>query len=108
MKLICGIHNHALAKSLVEHPYDENIIIGDMTKSMIKPRNILLTLKEHNYIHWHGLKDKDVVRDIFWNSTYKKNRYRLSLLDIVGVTPTGMTFSAAFSYLEGERVNNVV
>ena len=54
VKLICGIHNHALAKSLVEHPYvgwlikDENIIIGDMTKSMIKPRNILLTLKEHN------------------------------------------------------------
>ncbi|KAL5128741.1 hypothetical protein HKD37_14G040929 [Glycine soja] len=36
--------------------------------------------------------------------TYKKNRYKLSasLLDIVGVTPTGMTFSVAFSYLEGE------
>ena len=37
VKLICGSHNHALAKSLVGHPYadrltiDEKIIIGDMT-----------------------------------------------------------------------------
>jgi len=72
------------------------------------------------------LKDEDVVRDIFCShpdamklsnasnlvflidSTYKKNRYRLSLLDIVGVAPTNMTFSIAFVYLEGERLNNVV
>ena len=53
VKLICGIHNHEKAKSLVGHPYagrltkDEKIV-ADMTKSMVKPRNILLTLKEHN------------------------------------------------------------
>ncbi|XP_006575960.1 uncharacterized protein [Glycine max] len=64
VKLICGIHNHELAKTLVGHPYvgrltdDEKNIIADMTK------------------------------------------YRLTLLDIVGVTPTGMTFSAGFAYLE--------
>jgi len=132
---------------------------------MVKPRNIMLTLKEHNvnscttikqiynarsayhssirgsdtevqhlmklverdqYIHWHRLKDEDVVRDIFWchpdavklcnacnlvfliDSTNKRNRYKLRLLDFVGVTPTGMTFSAGFAYLEGERVNNMV
>ena len=67
-----------------------------------------------------------MVRDIFWchpdamklvnacnlvfliDSTYKTNMYRLSLLDFVGVTPTWMTFSASFTYLEGERLNNVV
>ncbi|XP_028222998.1 uncharacterized protein LOC114404075 [Glycine soja] len=98
VKLICGIHNHELAKTLVGHPYagrltdDEKNIIADMTKLNLKPRNILLTLKEHNSN----------------NSTYKTNRYRLPLLDIVGVTPTGMTFSAGFAYLEGERVNNLV
>ncbi|KAH1264608.1 Protein FAR1-RELATED SEQUENCE 5 [Glycine max] len=171
VKLICGIHNHELAKILVGHPYagrltdDEKNMIADMTKSNVKPRNILLTLKEHNnsscttikqnynarsayrssikgddtemqhlmrllerdqYIHWHRLKDEDVVRDLFWchpdavklcnachlvfliDSTYKTNRYRLPLLDIVGVTPTEMTFSAGFAYLEGERVNNLV
>jgi len=42
------------------------------------------------------------------DSTYKTNRYRLPLFDFVGVTPTGMTFSAGFAYLEGERVNNIV
>ncbi|KAL2975456.1 hypothetical protein AAZX31_14G162400 [Glycine max] len=171
MKLICGIHNHELVKTLVGHPYagrltdDEKNIIADMTKSNVKPRNILLTLKEHNanscttikqiynarsayrssirgddtemqhlmrllerdqYIHWHRLKDQDVVHDLFWchpdafklcnachlvffiDSTYKTNRYRLPLLDFVGVTPTEMTFSAGFAYLEGERVNNLV
>ncbi|XP_006577583.1 protein FAR1-RELATED SEQUENCE 5-like [Glycine max] len=171
VKLICGIHNHELVKTLVGHPYagrltdDEKNIIADMTKSNVKPRNILLTLKEHNanscttikqiynarsvyrssirgddtemqhlmrllerdqYIHWHRLRDQDVVCDLFWchpdavklcntchlvfliDSTYKTNRYRLPLLDFVGVTPTGMTFSAGFAYLEGERVNNLV
>ena len=54
MKLICGIHNHTLAKSFVGYPYvgrltkDEKIIIDVMTKSMVKPNIILLTLKEHN------------------------------------------------------------
>jgi len=51
VNLICETHNHAFAKSFTEYPYvgrltkDEKIIIGDMTKSMVKPKNILLTLK---------------------------------------------------------------
>jgi len=54
VKLICGIHNHELAKTLVGHPYtgrltdEEKNIIADMTKSNVKPKNILLTLNEHN------------------------------------------------------------
>ncbi|KAH1194225.1 PKS-NRPS hybrid synthetase [Glycine max] len=171
VKLIYGIHNHELAKSLVGHPYVERLtkaektLIANMTKSMVKPRNILLTLKGYNanscttikqiynarsayhsfirgsdtemqhlmkllerdqYIRWNRLKDEDVVRDISWchpdamklvnacnlvfliDNTYKTNRYRLPLLDFVGVTPIGMTFSADFAYLEGECVNNVI
>ncbi|KAL5168091.1 Protein FAR1-RELATED SEQUENCE 5 [Glycine soja] len=171
VKLICGIHNHELVKTLVGHPYagrltnDEKNIIADMTKSNVKPRNILLTLKEHNAnncttikqiynarsayrssikgddtemqhlmrplecdqcIHWHRLKDEVVMRDLFSchpdavklcnachlvfliDNTYKTNRYKLPLLDLVGVTPTGMTFSAGFAYLKGDRVNNIV
>ena len=132
---------------------------------MVKPRNILLKLKEQNanscttikqifnarsaycssirgadtemqhlmkllerdqYIHWHRLKDEVMGQYLFWchpnavklcnachlvfliDNTYKTNRYRLPLLDIVGETPTGMTFSVAFAYLEGERLNNIV
>ncbi|KAH1192637.1 hypothetical protein GmHk_19G053818 [Glycine max] len=97
MKLICDSHNHELAKSLVGHPYvgrltkDEKIIVVNMKKSMVKSRNILLTLKEHNVN----------------NSIYKTNNYMLSLLDIFGVTPTRMSFYVAFAYLEGEHLNNV-
>jgi len=124
VKLMCGSHNHELAKSLVGHPYvrrltkNEKTIISDMTKSMVKPRNIMLTLKEHNgnncttikqiynarsayrssirgsdtemqhlmkllerdqYIHWHRLKDEDVVRDIFW-CTLMQSSYAMHVI----------------------------
>ncbi|KAH1233237.1 Protein FAR1-RELATED SEQUENCE 5 [Glycine max] len=132
VKLICGIHNHELAKSLVGHPYvgrltkDEKKIIADMTKWMVKPKNILLTLKEHNGNSCTTIKQIYSARSAYRSSirgadtemqhlmkllersTYKTNRYRLSLLDFVGVTPTAMTFSTGFAYLEAERVNNIV
>ncbi|XP_028051977.1 PKS-NRPS hybrid synthetase CHGG_01239-like [Camellia sinensis] len=38
--------------------------------------------------------------------TYKTNRYRLPLLEIVGVTSTEMTFSVAFAYLQYKRADN--
>ncbi|KAL5159325.1 Protein FAR1-RELATED SEQUENCE 6 [Glycine soja] len=106
------------------------VVEGQGWMSMMKPRNILLMLKEHNANNYTTIKqiynDEDVVRDIFWchldavklcnacnlvfliDSTYKINRYRLPLLDFVGVILTGMTFSAGFAYLEGEHVNNAI
>lgn len=51
LKLKCGCHNHDLAKTLMGHPYvgrltvEEKATVGEMTKSMVKPRNILLILK---------------------------------------------------------------
>jgi len=132
-----------------------------MTKSQMKPSNILLTLKENNennvttikqlynmrytykrllrgsrtempqlmlllerdkYIHWNRCHESSqVVSDIFWthpdsmkslnafnivllmDSTYKTNKYRLSLFEIVGVTSTGLTFSAVFILMSSER-----
>ncbi|KAH1215405.1 PKS-NRPS hybrid synthetase [Glycine max] len=52
--------------------------------------------------------DMNVENEDEPDSNYKTNRYRLLLLDIAGVTSTGMTFSVAFAYLEGECLNNVV
>ena len=49
VKLICGSHNHILAKSFSGHSYpgrltaDEKTLLADMIKSMVKPKNILLT-----------------------------------------------------------------
>jgi len=88
-------------------------------------QHLMKLLERDQYIHWHRLKDEFVVHDLFWchpdvvklcnachlvffiDNTYKTNRYRLPLLDFVRVTPTRMTFSAGFAYLEGECVNNI-
>ena len=66
----------------------------------------------------------DVVHDLFWaypgsidllrvfshvlimDCTYKTNRYHLSLLEIVGVTSTDLTFLIAFAYIDTEREDN--
>jgi len=79
VKSICGSHNHALAKSLVRHPYvgrltkDGKIIIGDMTKSMIKPRNILLTLKEHNVNSYTTIQQVYNARYVYRSSIRDSN-----------------------------------
>ncbi|XP_028057844.1 PKS-NRPS hybrid synthetase CHGG_01239-like [Camellia sinensis] len=45
-------------------------------------------------------------RVLIMDCTYKTNRYRLPLLEIVGVTSTHMTFSVTIAYLQTERVDN--
>ena len=52
--MLCGSHNHHVVETLVGHPHvgqlktNEKIMLDDMKKSMIKPKNSLLILKEHN------------------------------------------------------------
>ena len=64
------------------------------------------------------------VRDIYWthpdsiklfntfptvlvmDSMYKTNKYRLPLLEIVGVTSTEKTYSVGFVFLECEKEDN--
>ena len=41
------------------------------------------------------------------DSTYKTNRYRLPLLEIIGVTCTGLIFSTTFAYMEVECEKSV-
>jgi len=54
VELICGSHNHDLEETMVGHPYagrlsvEENVMVEDMPKTSMKPRNILLTMKERN------------------------------------------------------------
>jgi len=84
-----------------------------------------MLLERDKYIHWHRCHESSrVVSDIFWthpdslkllnafsnvllmDNTYKTNKYRLPLLEIVGVTSTGLTFSAAFVLMSTECQNN--
>jgi len=54
LKVICGTHNHNLYDTLVGYPYadrlnaNEHSMLVHMTKSTVKPGNILCTLKENN------------------------------------------------------------
>ena len=88
-------------------------------------QHLLGKLSECKYIEWHrNCMKSDAVRDLFWahpgsidllrafprvlimDCTYKTNRYRLPLLEIVGVTSTDLTFSIAFVYMDSEREDN--
>jgi histone-lysine N-methyltransferase SETD2 len=170
LEVECGLHNHPAAENLEGHSYvgrlsrEETSLLMDLSKSLVRPKEILHTLKqkdplnkttmktiynvrqrarsidkagrsqmqqllgklcEHNYIEWHRSCDTtDRVKDLFFahpisidilrafpqvlimDCTYKTNRYRLPLLEIVGVTSTNLTFSVALAYLEGESEGN--
>ncbi|XP_028122576.1 uncharacterized protein LOC114319718 [Camellia sinensis] len=140
---------------------EETSLLVDMSKSMVRPSEILVTLKQRDdanastmktiykarqrykvaekagrsqmqqllgqlamnkYIEWHrSCADTETVTDLFFahptslnllrafpkvllmDCTYKTNRYRLPLLEIVGVTSTDVTFSIAFAYLQYEK-----
>ncbi|XP_028077088.1 uncharacterized protein LOC114279098 [Camellia sinensis] len=162
LTVVCGLHNrHSYAGRLSN---DEKALLMDMSKSMVRPKEILVTLKQrdalnvstlktiynvrhrnrvvqraersqmqhllgelakYNYIERHRFEESTMtVTYLFWahptsvdlfrsfprilimDCTYKTNRYRIPLLEIVGVTSTEMTFSVAFAYLQYERVDN--
>lgn len=88
-------------------------------------QQLLALLAEHQYIEWHRTSENsEAVTDLFWANSfsldllrafphvllidcmYKTNRYRMLLLEIVGLTSTDITFSVAFVYLQHEREDN--
>ncbi|XP_068498498.1 protein FAR-RED ELONGATED HYPOCOTYL 3-like [Phaseolus vulgaris] len=161
LKVICGTHNHNLYDTLVGYPYadrlnaNEHSMLVHMTKSTVKPGNILCTLKENNEDNMTTIKlvynarylykrsgqlllmtkrytcrkkssSSNIVSDILWNHpdavkllnafnvvflmdmTYKTNKYRLPLFEIVGVTYTCLSFSAGFVFLTSEKEKNYI
>lgn len=80
---------------------------------------------DHYVFRYKVCDDKVIVRDIIWthhdsikllitfcivliiDSTYKTNKYRLPLMEIIGVTSTKKTFSMGFGFLESEKYDNV-
>ncbi|XP_050890300.1 protein FAR1-RELATED SEQUENCE 5-like [Lathyrus oleraceus] len=82
-------------------------------------------LDDNNYMSmYRTCEDVVTVRDIFWthpnsiklfnmfptvlilDSTYKTNKYRLTLLEMVGVTSTEKTYSVGFAFLECKKEDN--
>ena len=80
-----------MTNSLVGHPYagrltkDEKIVVADMTKSMVKPRNILLMLKEHNDNSYTTIKQIYNARHAYRSSIKGSNtkmQQLMMLLDL--------------------------
>ncbi|KAI5435977.1 hypothetical protein KIW84_022415 [Lathyrus oleraceus] len=88
-------------------------------------QHLFKLIEDAGYVYWSRKKDdSEVVRDIFWahpdsvkllnifpivlvmDSTYKTNKYRQPLFEIVGMTSTELTFVVAFAYMESEQTEN--
>jgi hypothetical protein len=89
-------------------------------------QHLLQWLDDAKYVTWNRRKDdgSDVLSDIFWahpesikllnlfpivlvmDCTYKTNKYRQPLLQIIGITSTDLTFAVGFSYMESEKTDN--
>ncbi|XP_028071173.1 uncharacterized protein LOC114273561 [Camellia sinensis] len=111
-------------KTIYNVRHRNNVIEKDGRSQM---QYLLGELEKHNYIERHRCDNNTMtVTDLFWahpvsldllrsfpkvlimDCTYKTNRYRLPLLEIVRVTSTDMSFSVAFAYLQFERIDNYV
>ncbi|XP_052208410.1 protein FAR-RED IMPAIRED RESPONSE 1-like [Diospyros lotus] len=88
-------------------------------------QQLMKKLGECNYVEWHRCeRSTDCITDLFWahpmaiellkvfphvlimDCTYKTNRYRYPLLQIVGVTSTELTFPVAFAFMDHEYEDN--
>lgn len=60
--VVCGVHNHSAAVHLEGHSYsgrlsqEETSLLVDMSKSKVKPRDILATLKQRHPLNATTMK----------------------------------------------------
>lgn len=62
LQVVCGVHNHPAADFLEGHSYarrltkKETKLLVDMSKSMVRPKDILVTLKQKNELNISTMK----------------------------------------------------
>ncbi|KAJ1410427.1 FAR1 DNA-binding domain [Sesbania bispinosa] len=72
LNVVCGVHNHDVAENLEGHPYvgrltvEEKSLLEDMTKNMVKPKSILLTLKDQNEHNVTTIKQRETIDNFTW------------------------------------------
>ena len=88
LRVLCGSHNHDVAETLVNHPYvgwltlNEKTILTDMIKNMVKPKNILLTLKEHNDKNVTTIIQVYIAKTTYWKSLKGRPRNRNATFNV--------------------------
>ncbi|XP_028101052.1 uncharacterized protein LOC114300369 [Camellia sinensis] len=138
----CGMHNHALAKHFEGHSFagrlyeEETSLLVDISKSMVRPKEILVTLKQndalnvttmktiYNVHHRNNVIEKagrsqiqQLLGELEKHNYIERHRCdnnTMTVTDlfwahlIVGVTSTDMSFAVAFPYLQFEQIDNYV
>ncbi|KAK2398613.1 protein FAR1-RELATED SEQUENCE [Trifolium repens] len=97
----------------------------DLRGEMTEIQQLLKCLESHRYFHKFRTNGESTsLQDIFFahpdsvkllntfptvllmDSTYKTNKYKMPLFEIVGVTSTQLTFNVAYAFLTNEREDN--
>src|SRR3954463_10825051 len=99
-------------KQVYSERYNLKVIKMDLRSEM---QYLLKILGDNQYVSsFRTCEDKVTVRDILLThpesinlcNKYKTNKYRLQLLEIIGVTSTDKTYSVGFAFLECEKEDN--
>ncbi|CAL9019396.1 unnamed protein product, partial [Prunus brigantina] len=62
LEVVCGVHNHLISEYLQGHSFverlteEENALLVDMSKSLVKPRDILVTIKDRDAMNVSTMK----------------------------------------------------
>ncbi|XP_058726758.1 protein FAR1-RELATED SEQUENCE 5-like [Vicia villosa] len=105
----------------------KSVIEAEIRGPRSEIQHLLKLIEEANYVYWSRKRDDcEVVRDMFWahpdsvkllnlfptvlimDATYKTNKYRQPLFEIVGMTSTELTFAVAFAYMECEQTESFI
>ncbi|GAU16253.1 hypothetical protein TSUD_298850 [Trifolium subterraneum] len=143
LSVICGEHNHEMAKTLEGHTLagrlkpEEKECVQELTRNLVPPKNILTTLRGRNPDSKANMKqvynarertvgELKTIQDFFWahpesvklfntfptvlmmDSTYKTNKYKMHLFEIVGVTSTEDSFNVGFAFIANEKEDNFI
>ncbi|XP_038688751.1 uncharacterized protein LOC119987917 [Tripterygium wilfordii] len=117
VRVVCGVHNHSAALYMEGHSYfgklstAEKEILVDMSKNLVKSQNIFNDetnqLEELFFAHPGSLELlRAFPHVLLMDATYKTNRFKMPLFEIVGVTSTNMTFCIGFVFLQSEKEDN--
>ncbi|KAI3977395.1 hypothetical protein MKX01_000308 [Papaver californicum] len=114
--------------STIRHVYNARATLRKIeTREKSQMHQLINDLQDNAYLEWRRYnEDADAVKDLFWahpesvqlakcfphvflvDSTYKTNRFKRSLFEIVGVTSTDQTYSVCFTLMEEEKEDDYV
>ncbi|GAU25698.1 hypothetical protein TSUD_216270 [Trifolium subterraneum] len=99
----------------------------DVRGELSELQHLLKCCETHKYFHkCRIIGDSATIQDIFWahpesiklfntfptvlmmDSTYKTNKYKMPLFEIVGVTSTEESYNVGFAYIANEKEDNFV